>query len=234
MRRGFDLYNSHYSTLNVAGFGLMTLLAWGMLSYLGFRIPSWVWWSSLMLTPLGVMTYFLTRRLLIVRVYQFSGMCITSLAFGMVFWAALTSGQPLELTWLIGMAVALTLAITAVGAYYHNKSRLAGRTRNPVGVVGTLDARTARINRENDGLADNATEATNESVNRVLRFGPVIAGLSLLFTRSLSADGVTIVTGVVAFVAAYGAALGIGGMWYYTVKALNWQREHGKRIYVQR
>ena len=50
----------------------------------------------------------------------------------------------------------------------------------------------------------------------------------------MSADGVTIVTGVVALVAAYGAALGIGGMWYYIVKALNWEREHGKRIYVQR
>ena len=178
--------------------------------------------------------YYLTRRLLIIKVYQISAAGIMALAFGAVFWAALSNGQSPRLTLVMGIAVALTLAITAVGAYNHNKRRRAGRTKNPVGIGGALDPRTARITREDDGLADDTTEATNQSVNRVLRFGPVIAGLSLLFARSLSADGVVIVMGLVAFVIAYGATLGAGGMWYYAVKTINWEREHGKRIYVQR
>lgn len=234
MMRRFDLYTSQYSTLNAALVGVVVLLAWGMLIYFGLLIPSWVWWSSLIFSLVGVGMYLFTRRLLMIRAFQMSGAGITALAFGLVFWAALSSRQSYELTLSLGVFIALTLAITALGAYYHNKRRLVGKTKNPVGMVGTLDPRTATIARENSGMGDETTEATNQSVNKMLRYGPAIAGLSLLFARSLSADGVVIVIGLVALVVAYGAALGAGGMWYYTVKAINWEREHGKRIYVKR
>ena len=234
MRNRFDPYAADYSTLNLATCGVLALIGWGLLSYLGYVVPGWVWWGSLVLSLIGVVMHFLTRRVLFIRMYQTFSLAILSLAFGIVVWAVLNTGQSVEQSVLLGIAVGLTLVIVANIAYSNNRTRYSRTRKNPVGWVGSLDTRTARIYREDSKAATEAAEATAESVSKVRRYGPVIAGLSYVFVRTLSADYAVLVIGLVAFGIAYGTAFGTGSVWYLLRQAVTWEREHGKRIYVQR
>lgn len=197
-------------------------------------VPAWIWLVVLAGALVGVFLQFVTRRVLVIRLYDFVMYSIAAMAGALLTWRLLV------LAWGAANAVfaGIIVLVMFVGfgiVIYGKDRRNPRRMLLPCAATGKLDLKTGLI--VDPRFVDNATEydhQRNAALRAVLSLSPLIAGLSMMLVRGLpDANALFLFLAPGIFIAAL--------MTWFAFKTLSflvgtvlWEREHGKRIYVKR
>lgn len=227
-RRGFDSV-----ILMSVSMTITIYLGLALCAVIGTTPPNWLWLSTLILPILGLFIHIKIKRILIIRSYYIITFSSTVFVFGYLFWLIVTQNLESIYRLLVGIVIGITLIALAVGIYRTNQRRpyLANM---PHGPSGTLNPKTGYVD---PSVSPHALqlqrEQTERSTRYLLRWAPLAAGLSMLFVRSLSASGITITVMIIAFVVAAGGAGAVGGLCYFFVASLRWEKKNGKPIQLK-
>jgi len=227
-------FTQQHSPLMIGSAGLFVYVGLGFLSYIGLDVPGGIWLSGLVIFVVGLVLEILTRRYAYVKIYQVVVFSYMASAFGVLLWVIVSGGRSLEIKLLVAAIIAVSLAATPFFVYRNNFNRRSDLSLNPIGPFGSLNWRTGMVSPDTSPKHHRKEMQTETGYTLLRRVGPLIAGLSMAIAGSLQGTAVDFVIALVAFAIAYGAAAGAGGMWFYLVAARRWEKEHGKRIYVQR
>ncbi|GAB4568502.1 MAG: hypothetical protein Kow0047_21450 [Anaerolineae bacterium] len=212
---------------------LFVYLGFALFIVLGIGLPIEAWVAALLMPLVGLILQLASRRVIYIRAYYTVVAGLFSLVYGSLLWSILATDQSHRFKLFAGLIIGAMLILIGIGSYRANLSK-SYSVYMPHGPVGTLDERT--------GLVDPSTspphiqeeyDKAQRQIAQLLQWAPLTAGLSILLVRSLSLKGHMFLIALVALVCAAGGAFGVGGFYFYYVAARNWEREHGKPIYVK-
>lgn len=220
--------------ITVFGTGVFAGLGLSILSFVGPPPSRYVWLGFLGFLFVGVALQFFSKRVLTIRVYGALGWGLPALVFAMLAWSVtvLAWGQKGQV--LAAVVIAAMLlgygTLVFIGSY-----RSPQRERMPYGGVGKMNQKTgAIIDPRYVEISPEAQAKSAEGVRTVVRLSPLIAGLTMLLVRSLSANvEVLLFIPLGLFLAAVATSVA-ASQTSYAVSTAHWERQHGKRIYVKK
>ena len=212
----------------MAGLGLI------ILSFVGPPPSRYVWLGFLGFLLVGVVLQLFSKRVLTIRVYGALGWGLAALVFAMLAWSVtvLAWGQKGQVL----AAVVIGAMLLGYGTLvFVGKYRSPQRERMPYGVVGKMNQKTGVIVdlRYMEGSSEAQAKSAQET-RTVVRLSPLIAGLTMLLARSLSANVEVLLFIPLGLFLAAVATLVAASQASYAVSIARWEREHGKRIYVKK
>lgn len=196
--------------------------------------PNLLWLSALLFPILGLFIQFSVKRILVIRCFSIIVFSSIVFVFGYLFWLIVTQNLGIIYRVLVGILMAVTLVALAVG-FYRTNQRRPYLANMPHGSSGMLNPKTGYVDPTVSPPAlQRQREQADRSTRLLLRWAPLAAGLSMVFVRSLSASGITIAILIIAFVVATGGAAAVGGLCYFFVASLRWEKKMGKHIKLKR
>jgi len=236
MIRISDPLSQQYSTITMAFVSAMFIyLGFVLLLIVGFSVAKWVWWVVAILPLCGVILQFTTRRVLIIKAYQFISAFALAFTYGVILLKIVTEGRTKEVALLIIIIILSSLLMTMIGVYKNKSHKAPNFYKKPVGPIWeNFDPKTGIITRASTERQRQRQNRYRQNYSRLNRIGPLIAGLSMLLAGSLSNSSTYVAIALIAFVITFVAAMAIAALLFQMIAILRWEKGNEKSIAVKR
>ena len=191
-------------------------------------LPKWVWYIGGVYLVCGLILNFASRRILLIRYFQFIGALLITLASSTLIWSLFRQGSTTSQLLIIVAALLLLLGGSLASGY--EQVRRQGADFG-YGYAGSLNPRTGILKPE-QVPPSRKTEIDNfqNKVSNWRRISPIVAGLSMFFVNILSSDGVKIFISIAVVLLLWLGAFGLGRMFYFTRWVIQWEKTHREKI----
>lgn len=196
-------------------------------------VPSIIWYIGIPLLLVGGIMKYCTTRLVWIRFYQFTLFVLIVLPAYVSLWLASTMERTLLEKLSIGIITVGSMFLLAHRCYRHVINR-PERTYMPHGAYGELNHKTGIVDPTRVPAPQQKIWEKNQSkMEQLWQYTPLIAGLSMFFTKMVNTDTKLIVMDVCVFLTLLGGVIGSGNYLAIIVSILRWEEKHHQPIYLK-
>lgn len=197
--------------------------------------PLWAWLAALLVVPgAGLVLHITMRRVVYIKMFFAAVLAMATLAYGHLVLLVVTIGANSVVRLLIAMLIAVALACVSIQTYVIFL-KAPERSTMPHEEIGVLDSANGLVDLSRfPPEAERWHRRWDKMTTLTRSLLPLIAGLAMLFVRSLSASGDVILVVLCASVMAVGTAVGVGRHLGFAVASRRWEEQHGMAIIIKR